>query len=279
VPPWIAVVPEGTKYAPTTPPVGASIPLGGAAAAITPTTVANFAVGQVTGTYRGTVTSGGVTVPVFDLSIPSLSLTATNVRGDGTTVTLADGGKISAGFATLNYTLLGFWGYIPATGSTAYFGQAVTGYGTAPGSVPTSGNATYTGAGAVVGTYAVPSGTNAIQLGTVSGDASMNVNFAGNTLTGNFTNMQAKAAGASTTTPWNDVSLAGTLTRGTSDVTFSGQTTTTANTGPAGFSAAARGSFTGALYGPTAQEIGGGWTLSETGGGGKAAFGTFGAKQ
>ena len=269
----------GTNFTTNPPPIGNSIPLGGAAAAITSTSVGNFAVGQVTGTYRGTVTSGGVTVPVFDLSIPSLALTATNVRGDATTVTLADGGKVSAGFATLNYTLLGVWSYIPASGSTTYLGQAVTGYGTAPGSVPTSGSATYTGVGLVNGAYAVPSGTNAIQLGTVNGDASLNVNFAGNTMTGNFTNMQAKAAGATTTTPWNDVALAGTLTRGTSDVTFSGQTTTTANTGTAGLSAAARGTFSGALYGPTAQEIGGGWTLSETGGGGKTAFGTFGAKQ
>jgi hypothetical protein len=269
----------GTSFTTNPPPIGASIPLGGAAAAITSTSVANFAVGQVTGTYRGTVTSGGVTVPVFDLSIPSLSLTATNVRGDSTIVTLADGGKISAGFANLNYMLLGVWTYIPASGGTAYFGQTVTGYGTAPSGVPTSGSGTYTGVGGVNAAYAVPSGTNAIQLGTVNGDVSLNVNFAGNTLTGNFTNMQAKAAGASTTTPWNDVSLAGTLTRGTSDVSFSGQTTTTANTGPAGFSASARGIFSGALYGPTAQEIGGGWNLLDSGGGGKTAFGTFGAKQ
>ena len=58
-----------------------------------------------------------------------------------------------------------------------------------------------------------------------------------------------------------------------------GSTTTTANTGPAGFSSAANGTFHAMLYGPTAQEVGGMWTLSETAGGGKAAFGTFGGKQ
>jgi hypothetical protein len=152
----------------------------------------------------------------------------------------------------------------------------VTGYGTAPANVPTSGSATYAGAGAAIGSYAVPSGTNAIELGTVSGDVSLNVNFASNTTTGSLTNMTSKAAGSSTATPWNDVFLSGTLTRRTGDVLISGQTSTATNTNPAGFSSAAQGVFSGSLYGPTAQEVGGMWSLSEsTSAGGKAAFGTF----
>jgi hypothetical protein len=270
----------GSSFTANPPPLGTTIPLGGGTAALTPTSVANFNAGQVSAIYRGTVTNGGITYPVFDLTIPALSLTASNVRGDGTVVTLADGGKISAGIASMNYALLGAWNYTPASGSTSYLGQVVTGYGTAPPSVPTSGSAAYVGIGTVIGAYAVPSGANAIEGGSLNGDASVNVNFANNTVSGSLTNMKAQAAGSNTTTPWNNVSLSGTLTRGASDVTMSGPTNTTTTTGTAGFSGAAHGSFDGALYGPTAQEIAGGWNLSEsTTGGGKAAFGTFGAHQ
>lgn len=271
----------GTSFTSNPPSFGASVPLGGAAVAITPTSVSSFSLtpGGVTGIYRGTATSNGVSFPVFDLSIPALSLTATNVHGDGTIVAFGDGGKISAAGTTMNYTLLGAWAYTPGSGNTSYLGQVVTGYGTAPASIPTTGSATYNGAGGVVGSYAIPSGTNAIQMGTVSGDVSLNVNFASDTATGSFTNMNTRALGASTTTPWNDVALTGTLTRGTSNVTINGQTSTTTNSNPAGFSNAAHGNFNGAFYGPAGQEVGGMWMLSEsTAGGGKAAFGTFGAK-
>ncbi|HEX4271954.1 MAG TPA: transferrin-binding protein-like solute binding protein, partial [Rhizomicrobium sp.] len=244
--------------------------------------VANFSISSIQATYRGTVTSGGLTWPVFDLSIPALSLTATNVHGDGTDVTLPDGGKINAKFGSMTYTLLGAWAYVPASGSTAYLGHLVTGYATPTASVPTSGTANYAGTGTVIGAYFVPSGTSAIQSGTLSGDASLNVNFSNNTANGSFTNMQATALGSTTATPWNDISLNGSLskTTGPGAAAFvDGSTTTTGNAGAAGFSSTAQGLFHGALYGPAAQEVGGVWNLSETGGGGKAAFGTFGAKQ
>jgi hypothetical protein len=271
----------GSSFTTDPPPVGTKISLtGGGTAAITPISFAEYKADQILATYRGTVTNGGVTYPVFDLSVPSLSLTASNVRGDGTVVTLADGGKVSATASTMSYTFLGAWNYTPVGGDTSYLGQVVTGYGTPPASVPTSGSAAYTGTGTVFGAYAVPSGTNAIEIGTLNGDVSLNVDFANNTATGSFTNMKAQAAGSSTATPWNDVSLSGTFHRGPTSVTMSGPTSTTTNTGPAGFSSAAHGSFTGALYGPAAQEAAGGWNLSESiAGGGKAAFGTFGAHQ
>ena len=272
--------PFGTSFTSNPPTPGTSFPLAGATVAITPTSVANFDTGQVTATYRSTVATGGVSFPVFDLSIPSLSLTAANLRGDGTEITLADGGKVSAAVGTMSYTLLGVWSYLPASGNKFYLGQVVTGYGTPTGGVPTSGTANYSGTGAVIGAYAVPSGTNAFELGTLNGDVSLNVNFASNTTAGSFTNMNAKAAGSATTTPWNNLSLSGTLTRGANAATLNGPITTTSSTGTAGFSSAAHGNFSGVLYGPTAQEVGGTWSLSETTtGGGKAAFGTFGAHQ
>jgi hypothetical protein len=113
------------------------------------------------------------------------------------------------------------------------------------------------------GAYAVPSGTNAIAPGTLSGDVSLNVNFANNTANGSLTNMKAQAVGSSTTTPWNDFSLSGTLIRGPNDVGMSGPTSTSGNAGPAGLSSAAHGSFSGALYGPAAQEVAGGWNRKQ----------------
>jgi hypothetical protein len=269
----------GTNFTNNLPPAGSALPLGGSTVITTPTSVASFSAGQITATWRGTVTSGGLTWPVIDLSIPSLSLNATNLQGDGTILTLADGGKVNAKFSGLTYTLLGGWSYKPANGNTSYIGQVVTGYGTAPASVPTSGSATYTGTGGVVGAYFVPSGTTAIQAGTLNGDVTLNVSFANNTASGSFTNMMATPVGG-TATPWNTVTLTNqSMTRGTSAVTFLSSASTTTNTGAAGFSAAATGAANGTFYGPTAQEVGGTWFLNETAGGGKAAFGTFGAKQ
>jgi hypothetical protein len=268
----------GTSFTTNPPTIGQSIKFGGGAVSLTSAAVGDAQISELTATYRGSVTSNGVAYPLFDLTIPALSLTASNVRGDGTPVTLPNGGQVSAAAATMNYTMLGAWSYIPTSGAS-YIGQVVTGYSTPAGSVPTSGSATYGGTGGVIGAYFVPSGTGTVQAGTLSGDVSLNVNFASNTTSGTLTNMQAKAVGSSTTTPWNSVSLTGHLNRETSSVSMSGTTSTTANAGPAGFSGAATGSFTGMLYGPTAQEVGAMWTLSESTGGGKAAFGTFGAKQ
>jgi hypothetical protein len=61
---------------------------------------------------------------------------------------------------------------------------------------------------------------------------------------------------------------------------FTGTTaakTAPAGAGTAGFSNAAVGAVIGSFYGPTAQEVGGVWTLAEPNTtNGKAAFGTFG---
>ena len=276
------------------PPIGTNIGFGSATVSISPTgaatTVADAHISTISATYKGTITSAGVVYPVFDLSIPALSLTASNVRGDGTPVTATGGGQISAAVASMTYTLLGAWTYTPTGTGASYLGQVVSGYSTAAGGVPTTGTANYTGnpnvagGGGVVGAYFVPSGTGSIQAGTLSGNVNMSVNFAANTTTGSFSNMTAKAAGSSTSTPWNNVTLSGSLTRGAGGVSISGNTSTTgapSGAGTAGFSSSAIGGFSGMLYGPTGQEMGATWMIQEFPGtaNGKAAFGTFGAKQ
>ena len=264
------------------PTLGTKLTLVGAVVSVTPTTVTGAGHGDgVTATFRGTVAANGVTYPVFDLDAPSLSLHAQNVRGDGTPVTLFDGGVASAAVATLNYTLLGAWTFKPGNGGPSYFGQTVTGSLTPASSVPTSGSATYTGSGnsgGVVGAFFVPSGSGSIQAGSLSGDMSLTVNFAAATVNGSLTHMTATtAANGSGTTPWNDVSLSGRLPPGVNY--YSGTTTTTgapSGAGNAGFSSAATGSFIASFYGPGAPETGGTWTLHEsTANGGKTAIGTF----
>jgi hypothetical protein len=275
----------GTNFTTNPPPTGSTLVPAGSTVLVTSTSVADANIGKISAIYRGTVTSGGVTYPIFDLSVPELSLTASNVRGDATFVTLPNGGQISTAMATMTYTLLGAWTYIPAGGGTAYFGQGVSGYATAPASVPSTGTATYLGnggpAGGVVGAYFVPSGTGTVQVGSLRGDVSINVDFGTNKSSGTFNNMTATPNGSTASTPWNSLVLSGSLDRVQGGVIVGGAITNTgapANAGAAGFSAAATGSYAGQLYGPAAQEVGGTWKISEPNStNGKAAIGVFGA--
>ena len=66
----------GTNFTNNLPPVGTTISLAGATVSASSTSVADANIRRITATYRGTVTSGGLAYPVFDLSVPELSLTA-----------------------------------------------------------------------------------------------------------------------------------------------------------------------------------------------------------
>ncbi|HKY19314.1 MAG TPA: transferrin-binding protein-like solute binding protein, partial [Rhizomicrobium sp.] len=127
--------------------------------------------------------------------------------------------------------------------------------------------------------FSVPSGSGTIQAGSLAGNVSLNVNFGSNTVTGTLSGMSANTtANGSGTTPWNNVSLSGNLSR-SSTVSMAGATSTTgapAGAGTPGFSGAATGTFSAQFYGPSGQEVGGSWTLYETTpAGGKSAVGTF----
>jgi hypothetical protein len=239
----------------------------------------------------GTVTlqgfSGGY--PILQVSIPSVSLNASNIVADGSTNTLPDGSKLNFGTGVLNYAALGMWGYFPQSGAGGFEGAVLTGYQTQAGHVPTAGSATYNGvngtaqgasnAGGVVGQIWVPSQSgNPIQGGGLSGNATVNVNFASGGVSGQLTNMTVSTGGGAAA--WNNVNLTGSL----SGASLSGTTSTNGPPAgspalfPQGFSSAATGTFKGALYGPNAQELGAIWSLSEsTTDGGKSALGVIGA--
>lgn len=239
-------------------------------------------------TFTGTTTNG---LPGVQLKIPSIGVDATGVLGSSSSATMADGSRVtfsSGPIAQMTYTALGTWTDFAASGISGYDGAFLTGYQTQAGHVPTSGSATYLGVGSptatsktggVSGQVWVPSGGgNPIQGGGVSGNATLNVNFATGAVDGQLSNMQV-GGNAVGSLPWNTINLSGSLSG-------SGVSGTTSTSGPPaaapayfpqGFSSAATGTFKGALFGPNANEVGAVWTLSEsTPEGGKSAVGVFG---
>lgn len=272
------------NFSTSLPPVGTTFPLLTSGWQLSLHTVSDASVSGGTVTFQG-VSAGH---PILQISIPSISLNASNIVTDGSTTTLSDGSRLNFGSGVLNYAALGMWSYFPQSGAGGFEGAALTGYQTQAGHVPTSGSATYNGvsgtvqgaanAGGVVGQIWVPSQSgNPIQGGGLSGNATVNVNFGSGSVSGQLTNMTVSASGA---VPWNNVNLAGSL----SGASLSGTTSTSGPPAgspalfPQGFSSAATGTFKGALYGPNANEIGAIWSLSEpTSDGGKSALGVIGA--
>jgi hypothetical protein len=263
-------------------PSTTSIPflIAGDAAKITPTSAVS-----TKATISGYVQRSAPGSPAsITLTIPELGVNTVLLKGDGTPVLLGDGNTLNAAISYTDYMTMGAWSYSAANGQQGYVGMIVTGHVADPSVVPTTGTATYSGTAAagrgVIGAYAVPSGTGTIQGGALKGDVSLQIDFASGTLNGAFTGMTALPADGGAATPWNDISLTGKLQRSDRQVGVSGGVTTAgapAGAGAAGLSSAAQGSFAAVFFGPTAQELGGGWRISETAGGGKAAFGTFGA--
>jgi hypothetical protein len=275
---------SGFNFTTNLPPVGTVFSIVGPAAKVTQTSASAAGIGtNATATYRGTVVSNGLNVPVFDLSIPAINFAATNVRGDGTVSTGTDGSKSALNLTALTYTVAGAWGYTPASGTVSYIGSAATGSATPVGNLPTTGSATYVASGTkggVGGAFFVPSGSGTIAAGTLAGEASVTTNFASGAVSGSLTNMMATATTGGAATPWNSVSITGNIARSSSSVGFNGTTSTTSaptGAGVAGFSNSATGTISGAFFGPNAEEIGATWTLTEpnAAGGGKTAFGVL----
>jgi hypothetical protein len=273
------------NFANNLPQIGVQFMLAGPKVQVTPTSISNagFPHDEPKATFRGTVTSNGVTYPVFDFSIAGV-ISAPNLRADGTAQLTTGGGTVRTAVNALDYTILGAWSYTGPGGSPSFLGQFATGFVTPDIAVPVSGTATYTGNGGpagVVGAYFVPGGNDTIAAGVLSGNVSMNVNFGTDAVTGQFTNMTATPLTGGSV-PWNDVMLSGNLHRGTSVGLIGTAAAAVAPTaaGSTGFSTAATGTFNGLLFGPTYNEVGGTWrVLESTADGGKTAFGTFAGRR
>jgi hypothetical protein len=275
------------------PPNGTVFALDQGATSITSNSVNGIDAGPGTATIQGSVASGGNLYPLIDLKIPNLGINATGLVGDGTNKTQSNGSTVSVLVTSLTYTLLGTWNYKPADGKSSILGLAVSGYQTPAGSVPTNGTATYVGAGGqgtgptaggVVGSVVIPSASGTINPAVLEGNVNLSVNFATQQVNGTLSNMTAQSVATNATSPWNNVTLSGSLsqTAGSANRGAVITGTTQAQAAPAGatygMSAGATGVLSGALFGPNADEVGALWSVNEgSGANGKTAFGMFGA--
>jgi transferrin binding protein len=164
----------------------------------------------------------------------------------------------------LNYAVLGEWW----TFSAPFVPQSITefafGYETPVSAMPVTGTAAFSGV--AFGTLFTPGDTQ-VSLFLLHGNAALSVDFASGEITGGFTQMTAQGpwaqqAGWGTWAPWNDVSVSASIAAGTNK--FTGTTAAASNPqSAASLSGSATGSINGAFYGPTAQELGAIWTLSD----------------
>ncbi len=175
----------------------------------------------------------------------------------------SNGKTVTLDFRHLDYTAFGVWSY--DGNRTAW----VTGYRTPTAAIPATGSASYSGSayGTVMTTAG---GTTPAKL---AGDASVTVNFGSGAVTGLMTHMTATASGG-VAMAWNDASLTATLSSGY----FNGTTAvTTTPQGDYSLVGSGKGSVSGTFYGPSAEEVGATWNLSDLAGG--RAVGVIGAKK
>ncbi|MEO8455961.1 MAG: transferrin-binding protein-like solute binding protein [Sphingomicrobium sp.] len=170
--------------------------------------------------------------------------------------------------SNLSWTTYGTWAVhvdvgTPSTTTAAF----VTGYKTPTASVPATGYATYNGS--VVGQVIYPKAgaENGVGLADLTGSATLQANFASGGVTGELTGMMAGSA------PWNSVTLAGSIAGGQNSFSGTSAATSAPNNSTA-LSGSATGTFAGMFFGPTAQELGAVWTLSD---GTASAIGSIGA--
>jgi hypothetical protein len=172
-------------------------------------------------------------------------------------------GQGQAGVSGLSYVGIGQWGnnsigVQPLSNQSMAMG--LFGYETPASATPTSGTAAYSGSGTVRGAVYVPyvGGPGSAEL---KGDANLSVDFASGNITGKFNNITS--FDGCFTAPWNDVSVNAKIAPGTSK--FSGTTATPSQPANTGYNLqpTATGSIKGGFYGPTAQQLGAVWTLSD----------------
>jgi len=200
----------------------------------------------------------------WQISIPSA-----NVNDSGSElVGFYEGAGLGGPIQALSYVAMGYW--TTASGSNRWdslsasqsIGAFVFGYETPTASMPTSGQATFSG-------YADAAVFRpGIQVVYADGKASLGVDFSSGKISGAFTEM--KGYSPSFSEPWNDVSVTAAIASGTNR--FNGVTAVTSS--PAGsfsMKPSATGSISGAFYGPVAQQLGAVWSLTD---GASSAIGT-----
>jgi hypothetical protein len=195
------------------------------------------------------------------------------VNGFHTFGTPISGGRnLQTDVVELTYTSYGYWliERFPQVGSYEWTngGAFLGGFVTPPGSIPSTGNATYTGN--VTGLYdeAFLGGDVAL----LSGNVSVTIDFSARSVSGQMTNLQL-GSDSVRHSAMNDIAFnaafnpAQNLFNGTTHVT-------TVPNGSSAFTADATGVIQGRVFGPTADEVGAVWTLSDSV---RRLIGSFGA--
>jgi hypothetical protein len=247
------------------------------------TTVVPLLITAVGGDFGGdeTTTSQGATLGIDSgsgrqsLTINNSALAVVNVTATSAPqkpVAGITGVQVFTGPVQLDYTRYGTW---IATVSSDFGSRAawLGGYETPVADVPASGTAVYRGS--VAGLYSeyhlcACYWTTAL----LSGDVQISADFSARTLSGAMTNLRL-GSDTYVTGPVNDIGFDAAI--GTSGTRFSGTTRVTSQ--PGGVSALqpnATGVVSGQFFGPSAQELGAVWTLSDDT---RRIIGSFGARQ
>lgn len=197
-----------------------------------------------------TVVSSSAASSTYQISVPSVGVNATTQVPQATA-------------NLLSYVSLGDWQQ-GTSGVLNSFTEFVFGYETPPASIPTTGTATFSGA--AQGTVFTP-GTPFVGT-AVNGAAALSVNFGSGSITGALTKMQyvnpanPGSSSAPNYLPWNDVSVNASIAAGTNQ--FSGSTAVTSTPqSPLSLKGSATGHINGLFFGPSAQTLGGIWSLSD----------------
>ena len=169
---------------------------------------------------------------------------------------------------------MGEWGnpFIANSGQLKSVTEYVFGYETPSSSMPTTGSATFSGSAqaSVFKTIGTDIQVTGLDGAGAYGNAAFSVNFASGQVGGAFTNMHYYDPSTGKYLPWNDVTATANIATGTNR--FSGGTA--AASAPASvmsLSGSATGHIDGAFYGPSAQNLGAVWSLSDGSG---SAIGT-----
>jgi hypothetical protein len=215
------------------------------------------------------------------INIANEALGIHNATLSGNAAQLLGGRQVIVDLRALDWTAYGSWlsnqsNFQSSEDPTSYNAAFFTGYETPGSAVPTGGTATFSG---WTQGSAWTDGSEGVIWDVLFGKAHLVVNFENRIITGSLTGMEVGDSWYAGASQWNSVSFLASFTSGQSR--FSGTAAVMATPGVTlgdylVLKDTATGSLVGSFFGPTANEAGAVWTLSD---GTVWAVGALGAKK
>ena len=206
---------------------------------------------------KASLTTGDGDILVFDSAQGAAFVPIAN--GFATVATNADFSKIAIAVEPIpqgwNYQTYGVWQRSPTQGNQGRVGAISTGNFTPANSIPSTGNATFTGVSS--GVYVSPGG---FESSLIAADMAMVVNFSSRSAGFATANTVISRDGGQNFSGFSTLDLVGSLQVASGQNLMSGTVSTKASS-PANLS----GDIYGKFYGPSAQEVGGTFGLKGTG--------------